>query len=144
MNRALLVLALALPSLWAAPVQADPTAIVAGDQIVLSSPIPFDSHGGSLLPTAAPMLAAVAALLLRRPSLTIEIGAHTDSRGSDTYNAAFTQQVADQVRQALIARHVAASRLTAMGYGETMPIAPNTTAEGRDANRRIELRVLHP
>lgn len=144
MNRVVLssVLVIAL-CLSTSVAQADPTAILAGDRIVLSSPIPFDSHGGSLEPLAGPMLDAIAALLRSRPSVVIEIAVHTDARGADSYNLAFTQQVADQVRMALIARHVAPSRLTAVGYGETMPIAPNTTTAGREANRRVELRVLH-
>ena len=142
MTRSLSALVLLVIGSFASVVQADPTAILAGDRIVLSSPIPFDSHGGSLEPLAAPMLDAIAALLSSRPQVAIEIGVHTDARGADAYNAAFTQRVADQVREALIARHVAPSRLAAMGYGETMPIAPNTTAAGREANRRIELRVL--
>ena len=148
MNRSLALLvsvglSLLATGLFATVAQADPTAILAGDQIVLSSPIPFDSHGGSLEPLAGPMLDAVAALLRGRPTVTIEIGVHTDSRGADGYNLAFTQHVADQVRMALIARHIAPARLTAHGYGETMPIAPNTTEVGREANRRIEFHVTH-
>jgi OmpA-OmpF porin, OOP family len=144
MQRAVPVLAALALVLSASTAHADPTAILAGDRIVLSSPIPFDSHAGFLEPLAAPMLDAIAALLLSRPSVVIEIGVHTDARGSEEYNAQFTERVARQVRDALIARHVSASRLTARGYGETTPIAPNTTAAGREANQRIELRVLHP
>jgi OOP family OmpA-OmpF porin len=142
MKRALVLLLASVVLLSASVAEADPTAILAGDRIVLSSPIPFDTHGGSLDALAGPLLDAVAALLLSRPSVTIEIAAHTDARGSDAYNVVLTQRVADEVLQALVARHVAPSRLSAHGYGESEPIAPNTTQAGRDANQRIELRVL--
>lgn len=130
--------------LFATSASADPTAQVVGGRIVLSAPLAFETHGGTLLPGDAPLLDAIAGVLRARPTMTIEIGAHTDARGSDAFNLTVTQSVADQVRMALVARGIPATRLTAVGYGETRPIADNATAAGREANRRIELVVVHP
>ncbi len=134
----------ALLFLLPAVAMADPTVRVAGSRVELSTPLLFETHGGTLLPSDAPILDAIAALLRQRPTMTIEIGAHTDSRGSDAFNLRVTDGVAQQVRMALIARGIGAHRLTAIGYGESRPIADNATEVGREANRRIELRVLHP
>lgn len=126
------------------PCRADPSATLSGGRIVLSSPLAFESHGGTLDPADAPLLDAVARILRAHPTMVVEIGAHTDSRGSEDFNLAVTESVARQVRMALIARGIEASRLRAVGYGETQPIADNMSAEGRAANRRIELLVVHP
>lgn len=127
-----------------APCRADATATLAGGQIALSAPLIFETHGGTLDPGDAPLLDAVARLLRAHPTMVIEIGAHTDSRGGEEFNRTVTESVALQVRMALIARGIAASRLRAVGYGESRPIADNMTAAGRAANRRIELVVVHP
>ncbi|WP_116086173.1 OmpA family protein [Tropicimonas sp. IMCC34011] len=73
--------------------------------------------------------------------IQIEIAGHTDSQGRETMNLDLSQARADSVREALISRRVMTSMLTSTGYGETQPIADNDTAEGREANRRIEFRM---
>ena len=139
-----LVAVVLLLALAPAAAYADPTVLRAGDQLVLGEPLLFETHGGTLLPGDAGVLDAIAAYLRTQPRVRIEIGAHTDARGSDVFNQRVTQSVADQVRMALIVRGIAAGRLVAVGYGETRPIAPNTTQTGRAANQRIELHVLSP
>jgi OOP family OmpA-OmpF porin len=139
-----LSLSLCLALALCAVAHADATARVVGTHIELSSPLVFETHGGTLVPSDDAILDAIAVLLRGRPTMTIEIGAHTDSRGSDAFNQTVTESVARQVRMALIARGIAAARLTAVGYGETRPIADNRTEAGRAANRRIELVVVHP
>jgi len=69
--------------------------------------------------------------------LLLEIGGHTDSQGKDDANLKLSQARAEAVLTSLIDRGVAADALTARGYGETTPIADNTTVEGRSKNRRI-------
>ncbi len=140
----ILVLLVSATLLFAPTARADATARIEGGRIALSAPLVFETHGGTLVPADAPLLDAVASLLRAHPTMTIEIGAHTDSRGSEAFNQRVTQSVADQVRMALIARGIAASRLVAVGYGETRPIADDATPAGRAANRRIELAVVHP
>lgn len=145
MSSRALVLSLALGALIASatPAIAQVSVSLAGDHLSLSHPLRFETHGGTLLPEDQGILDVVAAFLRAHPSMTIQIAAHTDSRGSDEFNVRVTQSIADQVRMALIARGIDAGRLRATGYGESQPIAPNSTAEGRAANQRIELRVDH-
>lgn len=71
-----------------------------------------------------------------------EIGGHTDSRGSAAYNLALSDKRADAVRDFLLNNGVANSKMTVKGYGETLPIYPNDTAEGRAKNRRVVIKRL--
>ena len=64
---------------------------------------------------------------------------NASSEGSDSYNMNLSQRRAESVRAYLISKGVAASRMTAKGYGETVPIADNATEDGRKQNRRVEL-----
>ena len=73
------------------------------------------------------------------PDTTAEIGGHTDSVASDAYNQKLSERRANSVRQYIIDKFgIDGSRLTAVGYGESKPIADNSTAEGRQKNRRVE------
>jgi OOP family OmpA-OmpF porin len=89
-------------------------------------------------PQSFPILDTVAQVLRDFPDIAIEVQGHTDSRGNDAFNLRLSQQRADAVRQYLINQGIASSRLTARGYGETMPIESNATTEGRAMNRRVE------
>jgi OmpA-OmpF porin, OOP family len=84
----------------------------------------------------------VAEILRECQSVRMEIGGHTDSQGSEGMNERLSQQRADAVLNAIMARRVLTSNLTAKGYGEAQPVADNGTEEGREANRRIEFRLL--
>lgn len=77
-------------------------------------------------------------------TVRMEIGGHTDSQGRESMNERLSQQRADAVLNAIMARRVLTSNLTAKGYGESQPIADNGTEEGREANRRIEFRLILP
>ena len=74
--------------------------------------------------------------------LYVEIHAHTDDRGADTYNFDLSQRRADHVRELMIAGGVSAQRLKAVGDGESRPVADNTTEAGRELNRRVEFRIF--
>ena len=74
----------------------------------------------------------------------IEIGGHTDSQGREEMNLNLSKARAEAVLTALRGARVKLKSLTAEGYGETQPIADNSTEEGREANRRIEFRLLTP
>ena len=76
------------------------------------------------------------------PEIRVEVAGHTDSVGNDGYNLKLSSQRADSVRAYLEGKGVAASRMTAKGYGEKNPIADNATEGGRDKNRRVELKRL--
>ena len=83
----------------------------------------------------------IAEILPNCKSVEIEIGGHTDSQGREVMNEQLSQARADAVLNAIMARRVLVSNLSARGYGESQPIADNETEEGREANRRIEFRL---
>ena len=76
--------------------------------------------------------------------LDMEIAGHTDSQGGESMNQRLSQQRAYEVLNELRSRRVLTSGFVATGYGETSPIADNATEEGREANRRIEFRLIRP
>lgn len=87
-------------------------------------------------------------ILNNNPDLIIEIGSHTDSKGSDKYNEELSQRRAQSVVDYLLEKGIDRERLKAKGYGETVPIEPNTNedgtdnVEGRAKNRRTEFKVI--
>ncbi|MEY4577393.1 MAG: hypothetical protein RL701_2096 [Pseudomonadota bacterium] len=108
-------------------------------ELKLSIPITFLGESADLRDTSQSVLDVITQLLADHPSMTLEIAAHTDSRGDPARNLALSQQQAEHVWQYLIDHGVAATRLTAQGYGETRPIESNSTSRGRAINRRVEL-----
>jgi OmpA-OmpF porin, OOP family len=102
----------------------------------------FDTGKSTIKTISFSILDNVAELMLLKPTLKIEIAGHTDSDGDDAANLVLSQQRADAVKQYLIKKGIAASRMTAKGYGELRPVADNTSATGKQQNRRTEIRVL--
>ena len=106
--------------------------------------INFDSGKASITPESFAVIDTVARILQQYPTLQIEVGGHTDSKGSDSLNYALSQSRADAVLQYMKSvRGLDASQYTSKGYGPSVPIAPNTTQLGRAKNRRVEFRVLN-
>lgn len=113
-----------------------------GSKIVLKN-IFFDFDKATLRKESFAELDRLAKLLNDIESLTIEIGGHTDSKGSDDYNMNLSQKRAQSVVNYLVKnKGIAQERLQAKGYGETEPIATNDTDEGRQQNRRTEFKIL--
>lgn len=79
----------------------------------------------------------VAAFLKAYPETNAEIEGHTDNVGSDAYNLKLSQKRAESVMKHLVSKGIDPSRMKAVGYGETRPVADNNTKEGRDRNRRV-------
>jgi outer membrane protein OmpA-like peptidoglycan-associated protein len=102
----------------------------------------FPSGSATLPARELPTLDRVVALLTSRPGLTARIEGHTDSLGPAAINQALSEQRAEAVMQALIARGIDAGRLQTAGYGPDRPIADNTTDGGRRANRRVEVLMV--
>ena len=102
----------------------------------------FRSGSAQLTAQSLPILDDAATKLNRFPALKIEVAGHTDSAGRAASNQSLSQRRAESVRNYLISKNVNASNLTAKGYGETTPVAVNTTAAGRAQNRRVELKIL--
>lgn len=86
----------------------------------------------------------IADILKECGDLKLEIGGHTDSQGREIMNQQLSQARAQAVLNELRNRRVLVSSFTAKGYGETQPIADNDTDEGREANRRIEFKLIRP
>ena len=106
-------------------------------------PIPtfgFDQYG--LSAEAKAMLGSVVAQLQADPDLKLKLIGHTDSRGSHNYNQNLSLRRAASVRNFLIDQGVDANRLVVAGEGETNPVAPNETDEGRALNRRVQISNL--
>lgn len=106
--------------------------------VIARTKITFTPASAEIATTARPVLDELAAILSNCPAMQMEIGGHTDSQGSEGGNQALSQARAEAVLLALQGRRVDVSGMTALGYGETKPIAENETEAGREANRRIE------
>jgi OOP family OmpA-OmpF porin len=102
----------------------------------------FETNSDRLLAGAESELDVAAASLDKNPSIRVEVAGHTDSDGAAEYNEGLSLRRATTVRDYLIARGIAESRLTVRGYGESQPIADNGTRDGKAQNRRVVLRVV--
>lgn len=110
--------------------------------LTLSNEVLFATGESTLLPVAERRLDAVArALSQLGTSRVVVIEGHTDSRGSEESNERLSKDRAEAVRGYLIGRGLSPAQLTAVGKGESEPIADNETAEGRANNRRVELVI---
>jgi len=109
--------------------------------IVNMSDVLFDTGSSTLKAGAREKLAKISGILLAHPGLTLQIEGHTDSVGGDEFNQQLSERRSDSVRDYLAEEGVAASSMTAKGFGKTQPVASNDTPEGRQRNRRVELVV---
>ncbi len=109
--------------------------------IVNMSDVLFDTGRYTLKPGAREKLAKVAGIILGHPGLKIEVEGHTDSIGSDEYNMKLSENRANAVREYLLSQGIKPESITAQGFGKTRPVADNSTAAGRQRNRRVELVV---
>jgi len=113
-----------------------------GIKITFDSGIMFDVDKSDLRPEAEKNLTDLAVILNKYQDTDILIEGHTDATGSDTYNLQLSQVRAQTVANELSADKVAPTRFTIMGYGKSQPIADNSTAEGRQQNRRVEIAIM--
>jgi outer membrane protein OmpA-like peptidoglycan-associated protein len=109
--------------------------------IVNMSDVLFDSGKYTLKPGAREKLAKIGGIILAHQGLKLEVEGHTDSVGSDEYNQKLSEQRANSVRDYLVSQGVTGDSITAMGLGKTGPVTDNTTAAGRQQNRRVEMVV---
>ncbi len=111
-------------------------------RIVLHQTVFFRTGKATIKPESFPLLNEVAQAMQDHPALQVQIDGHTDSVGNDLANLRLSQNRADSVRRYLMSRGVAPGRLTAVGYGEDMPLDDNATEAGRAINRRVEFQIL--
>ena len=109
--------------------------------IVSMSDVLFDTGKYSLKPGAREKLAKVAGILIAYPGLNIEVGGYTDNVGGDQMNQTLSENRAGSVRDYLVQQGVATNSVTAKGFGNTLAVASNDNAAGRQQNRRVELLV---
>ena len=100
--------------------------------------INFDTNSSVIKDSYNSRIVEFANMMKANPKLKATIGAHTDSVGSDAYNQKLSERRAASTVEALKALKVDASKITAVGYGETKPVATNATVEGKAQNRRVE------
>lgn len=111
-------------------------------QVVRLNNVFFDFDKWDLRPESFVELDRVVKLLKENPTIEIELSAHTDSYGTDDYNFKLSDNRAKSCVEYIISQGIDSSRVTSHGYGETMPVATNETAEGRQLNRRVEFKIL--
>ncbi|WBA40424.1 OmpA family protein [Hymenobacter canadensis] len=111
-----------------------------GVKVVLNN-IFFDFDKATLRKESTGELERLQKLLTETPALRLEISGHTDNVGNAAYNKDLSQRRAKTVVDYLVTKGVAKDRLTFAGYGDTQPVAPNTTKAGRQQNRRTEFKV---
>jgi outer membrane protein OmpA-like peptidoglycan-associated protein len=115
-----------------------------GDNLVLNMPsnVTFAYDSATVQPQFQATLDQVAQVLSQYNETYIDVYGHTDSTGSDAYNQQLSERRANSVASYLESRGVQSARVGTKGFGETQPIAPNDTEEGRAANRRVEIRIV--
>lgn len=109
--------------------------------IMFKGDLTFATNSAEVKPGLYPELDRIAAILNQYPQTLIRIEGHTDSTGTEAYNQDLSERRAGAVKNLLIQRNVQGSRMQAIGFGKTMPIASNDTESGRQMNRRVELKI---
>ena len=117
------------------------TPIKVGESITLEN-IFFATNSYELRPESEVELKKLLDFLIKNPTLRVEISGHTDNIGDESDNMILSENRAKSVYNYLINKGINSSRLTFVGYGETKPIATNDTEEGRQKNRRTEMKIL--
>jgi outer membrane protein OmpA-like peptidoglycan-associated protein len=111
-------------------------------QVVRLNNVFFDFDKWDLRPESFVELDRVVKLLAENPAIEIEMSAHTDSKGSDEYNFTLSDNRAKSVKDYILSKGIAESKIISQGYGETKPVATNDTDDGRQLNRRVEFKIL--
>lgn len=101
--------------------------------------VQFETDKATILPTSRPQLEQVIALLNEDSALRLSINGHTDNTGTASHNLQLSQQRAAAVRDFIVAAKIDQKRLESSGFGDTQPIADNSTEDGKSHNRRVEL-----
>jgi outer membrane protein OmpA-like peptidoglycan-associated protein len=110
--------------------------------LIVSMPdVLFDFDKYTLKPDARERLAKISGIVLAYPDLKLQVEGHTDSIGRDEYNQTLSEKRAESVQGYLVSSGVLPDHVTAVGLGKADPVADNSTAAGRQLNRRVDMIV---
>ena len=109
--------------------------------VTFKGDVTFDTNSTVLRPGLQSEINRVAGVLNQYPNTLVRVEGHTDSTGTDAYNMDLSNRRATAVENLLVQRGIADSRIEAVGYGETLPVATNDTEAGRQRNRRVEIKI---
>lgn len=112
-----------------------------GEKILSLEGVNFDTNKATIKSESIPILDNAVRVLNENSSVHVRVEGHTDSRGSDAYNLQLSQRRAESVAAYLTSQGIDGARLSAVGYGESAPVAPNDTKENMYRNRRVDLVV---
>ncbi|MCC2546876.1 OmpA family protein [Hymenobacter sp. BT175] len=113
-----------------------------GIKITFDAGILFDTNKADLRAASVAEIDKMAEVLKKYPDTNVIVEGHTDNSGSDAINQPLSERRAQAVAQETISKGVEASRVQTQGYGSSQPVADNTTAEGKQANRRVEIAIF--
>ena len=115
-----------------------------GDNITLNMPgnVTFATDSSDLSPAFFDVLNSVGKVLAEYEQTVVEVAGHTDSTGSESYNQSLSERRAGSVSTYLKGQGVISERLITVGMGELRPVSDNSTASGRQANRRVEITMV--
>lgn len=115
-----------------------------GDNITLNMPgnVTFATDSSDLSPAFFDVLNSVGKVLGEYEKTVVEVAGHTDSTGSDAYNQSLSERRASSVSTYLQGQGVMGQRIITVGMGESRPVADNSSAAGRQANRRVEITMV--
>ncbi|WP_238388003.1 OmpA family protein [Hymenobacter sediminis] len=113
-----------------------------GIKITFDSGILFDTNKSDLRPASMTEIQKMAEVLKKYPDTNVLVEGHTDNTGSDAINQPLSERRAQAVANYTQQQGVDAARITSKGYGSSQPIADNTTAAGKQANRRVEIAIF--
>ena len=113
-----------------------------GLKVTFDAGILFATNSSTLNPSSQDALTKFAQTLQNNPETDIAISGHTDNTGSDKINQPLSEKRAQSVANFLISKGVAANRMTTVGNGSNQPVADNSTPEGKQKNRRVEIVIV--
>lgn len=121
--------------------EAETELVPKGIKVTLASKVLFGVNSSSLSSPAKEQLATLAGVLNKFPDTQVLVEGHTDVTGTTEYNQTLSEKRAVAVKDYLVSQGINAARITAAGYGEQRPVATNSTPEGQERNRRVELFI---
>lgn len=124
------------------PLLPEPPQTAEVGQVVTLEHLYFATGESEVLQQSYKELIRLKEMLERNPKMKIELRGHTDNQGTVEYNQKLSEDRAKAVADYLIGRGIDRNRLSWIGYGKSLPVADNSTADGRHKNRRVEYRVL--